>query len=212
MDQDESEKTFGVYNVVGVRGESRASIKPIGLIQLKQNESIQDELLSSHIIVEEPDNLDKVVGEVYKCNIINNYLMMTKTQPVMYVSVFLDKKVKKIELFKLFMNFTISEETKIEKSDDLINNELDGQFSLEVSIENTRKKLNKIIPRFPGNNKMAINLINFIKSAEMIEFIKELVTAENEKILKELKDKYGNMYTSADFKIPRATISLKDYL
>ena len=67
------------------------------------------------------------------------------------------------------------------------------------------KELNNKIDKYTGLRRMISMFTDFIKSTDMISFIKELVEAENSRIVQEFIQQYSN-YT-----IPKVTISLKNY-
>lgn len=192
----EQSKTCGVYNIKGLRNTSQAIIIPAGLIELKLSECVSDKRLESVEI------LKNVFAEIYLCSIVDSFLMTTKKLPIIYTSIFLEKPGRRIYLFKIYLYFTITAEIK--KSDDLIDNKLDGIFSIEIVIDDKHKEINKI-DKFPGLKGVIATFTDFIKSDGMIAFTKELVNAENERLMREFKLQYG------DCTIPKPTISLANY-
>ena len=127
----------------------------------------------------------------------------TKKLPVFYISIVLDKPMRRIYLLKLYLYFTIT--SNVTNSTDLINNELDGTYSMEVAIDNTHKELNNKIYKYNGLRRMISMFTTFLQSNDMISYIKELVETENNRIKQEFIKQYSN-YT-----IPKVTVSLKNY-
>ncbi|AYV82048.1 MAG: hypothetical protein Homavirus4_11 [Homavirus sp.] len=194
---NEQPKTCGVYNIKGVKNESKAIIVPNGMIELKGSEYVMDKRIETFNIV------DNVVGEIYLCNIVDSFLMSTKKLPVMYVSIFIDMPMRRIYLFKQYLYFTIT--SNITKSEELIENKLDGVYTIEVAIDDKHIELNKKIEKFPGIKQLISMFIEFIKSVDSVEFIKGLVKSENNRLLKEFS------FNHSDCEIPKATISLANY-
>jgi hypothetical protein len=187
----------GVYNIKGIRNTSCATIVPTGLVEMDVTDSVMDKQLDSFSM------LNNVQVDVYLCNILDTFLMTTKKLPLLYATVYLEKPMRRIYLYKIYVYFTIT--SNITKSDDLINNKLDGVFSTEVSIDNKSTELNKIAT-FNGMKQTLASLTEFIKSADMTEMTKSLVDAENERLRKEFCSQYQNC------EIPKATVSLKNYV
>jgi hypothetical protein len=194
---EEKPTVNGVYNVRGTRNESKATIIPVGLIDLKPSEYIAD------TFVERFNIFDNVFGEIYLCNITDVYLMSTKKQPVIYLSVMIDKSIKRVYLLKLYLYFIISSEIKDSK--DLINKELDGTFSMELIIDDKNIVLDKDINKYPGIKNISKMFVEFIKEEDMLLILKGLVADETEKLKKKFDDQYGNCT------IPVPTISLLDF-
>ena len=197
-DKKKESKKFGIYNIKGIKGKSKVKIIPVGMIDLSKDEYVADKLENHH------DIIDKVVGEVYTCNITDNFLMSSKKLPIMYISIIMDRPMRRIFLLKMYLCFTITSEIKT--SDDLINKSLEGYFSLEVIIDKERTEIKKEIKKYPGIKEMENDLINFIKTDEMKDLIQGLVDEENERLRIQYQKEYGS------YKIPKATINLEDYL
>ncbi len=123
--------------------------------------------------------------------------------PMMYSTVGLNGPMRRTEFYRLYLYFTIT--SNVTKSDELINNKLDGQFSLEVHMSNKTTELHQI-PSFNGLKETVASIQQFIKSDDMIELSQSLVDLENARIRKQ----YSSDYES--FEIPTVTVSLKNYV
>ena len=147
-----------------------------------------------------------ISGEVYACNITNNYLVMSKKQPMLYINVRWTKyKFAKPILYTLCLYFTI--ETEVKSSEELLKKPLCGKFSLEVHIGNQQKQLDKKIDKFPGNDEIVETLVDFTQTDEMKNLLKNLVEIEEEK----RRDQYAKEFEQYKT-MPKATVCLKDYL
>lgn len=191
-----SKKLCGVYNIIGKVGESQALIRPIGTITLDNNEGIHDKLMDTFIID------GKIICNIHRCNILNTFLMTTKILPVYCATVMYDRPLQKIALYHLYFNFTIKQEIK--SADELLNNYLDGKFSMDIIIDGVSKQLDKPIDIYPGKNK----IINMFKNLLTTDGMINVARKYKEKADEDIKEKYKDDY---DYKIPKATISLKDY-
>jgi len=187
----------GTYKLTGIRGDNKAKIKPMGLIELRPGEGVRDDIVKTFPIK------DQVVGIIYSCNIVDSFLVSTKKLPMFYVSVVYDRPLQKIFLMKLYFYFTIESEVKTVKQ--LINSPLEGKFTVEVSVDDKNRELDNSITVYPGFKTVVKKMEDFVKDPGLEELIDGLLDIENEKIQKYYKENYG------DLDIPKPTINLKDY-
>lgn len=192
-------KKCGIYNIIGVKGEKQGFVKPLTLIELKKDEHIADTLISRIQIIK------GVYAETYICNITDAFLISTRKLPVFSTIVKIDRPLRTMPILKLYLYFTITDE--INSSRELLENKLNGNYSIESIIDNTSNIVDPSLKRYPGDEQMLNKLLNFLKEEEMIELIKELVEVEDEKLREKYKIEYDDYCT-----IPKATISLKDYV
>ena len=191
------ERLCAIFTANGIRNESRVKIEHINNMKLKKHEYVGD------VLKERFDVMKGVFGEIYQCNITDVYLMVSKKLPILYVNIICEKPMRKILLFRVYLYFTIQSEIKTEK--ELLEKPLDGKFTMEISIESTKRELADDIPHYPGNEQMYGRLKTFVKTEEMIELIRSLVGDVEKKI----REEYAKDFDY--FKIPTKTISLKDY-
>lgn len=196
--QDEQqERVRGIFTLTGVKYQSKIKIHHIKNEVLKHNEYVGDTLV-------EQFNITKgVIGEIYKCNITDIYIMAYKKLPLFYVNVINERPMRKVLLFKVYLYFTIESEIKTSKQ--LLQNELDGKFSLEIMIEKSTKELNDKILKYPGDENMYTKLKTFATSEEMKPLIISLVDDVDKKLQQEYEKEFEY------YKPPTKVLSLKDY-
>ena len=197
QENSDQETLCGIFNLNGVKNQSKIKITHTENVNLKPHEYVGD------TPVESVEIMKNVKGEIYKCNITHFFLLSSKKLPMMYISVIYERPLRRILLFRVYLCFTIESEVKSIK--DLLNNPLDGHFSLEISIDNQRKEIDDKIPFYPGEEKICKKLVNFSTVDEMKELILDLVDEVNEKFRKEYEKEMEY------YKMPTTTISLKDY-
>lgn len=191
------EKLCGIFSLKGIKNKKQIKIKHIDNLILKKNEFISDTLIKKY------DILPDVTGEIYSCNITHEFLMISKKLPMMSVSVILDKPLRRILLFKVFLCFVIESEIKSEK--DLINHPIDGKFIVEIILDGVRKEIDNQMDNFPGNEKMYDKLTNFTLEDEMKELIKGIIFDIDKKLEEQYKKEFEY------FKPPSNIISLRNY-
>lgn len=186
-----------IFTLQGIKNESQIKIKHVDNVTLKEHEFVPDTLVNKF-------NIDKDInGEIYVCNITNSFLMLSKKLPMTYISVIYEKPLKNILLFRVYLYFTVNEEIKSTKQ--LLENNINGTFHLEISIENSKKEIKDGITKYPGDEKMQKKLTDFALADEMKELSKNLVAEINEKIKQEYEKEFEY------FKLPTKIISLKNY-
>lgn len=152
-------------------------------------------------VIEMFDVDTKVAGVIYRCNITNNFLMSTKTLPVLYLNVVYQKMLKSFLVYSIQLNFTITQE--INSVDDLLNKPLNGYFTMQMVIEDSKKDV-EIKEQVTCDGFIA-KLKNLALNSDMKSIVKASVTEINANLEKELKNGY------IDIKPPTNYISLKNY-
>ncbi len=191
-----TDKVHGVYTLSAVENKNAVQIKHLNSVQLKEHQHVFDTCIDDFPITK------NVVGRTHASNILDDHLMSSKTQPVLYTSVVYNRPMGAILLYNIYLDFTI--ESDVKSSEEFLNEELKGKFSLCVIIDGQRKELDKKLDTYPGNDEMLKILRDFTTTDEMIEFVNTLVAAESEKIRQKYQNDFNNI------KVPKATISLKD--
>ncbi|QKF93705.1 hypothetical protein QKU48_gp0247 [Fadolivirus algeromassiliense] len=197
MSENNEGRLCGIFTVNGVKYESKIKIRHTHNLTLKKHEYVGDTL------VEKFDVIKGVYGEIYKCNITDLFLMMTKKLPLFYINVINERPLRKILLFRVYLYFTIESEVKSIKQ--LLENDLDGKFNLEIMIEKDTRSLNDTIQKYPGDEKMYDKLKNFALSEEMKTLTYALVDDIDKKLQKDYEKEFDY------YKPPTKVISLKDY-
>jgi hypothetical protein len=195
--EGKSEKLRGIFSVKCIRYGSRIKIRHLDNVKLKTHEHIGDTLVHDFKIMKGVD------AGVYECNLTDLFLVTTKKLPVFYINVTYTDRLKEYLLYRVYLCFTITDDIKTEKY--LLNNELNGEYSLEIAIDGKRKEINDTIEYYPGNKKIFKKLENFAKDESMIELTQSLVDEITLKLLEKSRKEFRNI------KPPTNIISLKDY-
>lgn len=200
-------KKHGVYNIIGIPNENKIKIKPIGNIRFeKETDSVKDELIDRFQIRK------STFGEIYKCNIIDEYLISKNSQPMYSLRVVYEKMMFCSMMFNVILKFNI--EDKIESENELLTKEINGKYSFELNSPEGTDVLTKLSERY--------NETGFVGKAKTIEFMKEFIMSEDalEMILKMSIDKEKERNEQMkktlgefdfDVSIPKATFSYKEY-
>jgi hypothetical protein len=184
-----------VYTILPVKDKNAVKIKHVETVKLELHQRVFDTCIDKYDITK------NTIGHVYVCNILDKWLMSSKTQPVLYASVLYNRPLGSILLYNIYLYFTV--ETDVKTREEFLNSKLHGKFSLHVVIDGHHRELDKKIDKFPGNKEMVQMLKDFTRSEEMRELVDTLVEAENEKIKQKYQDDFNNMT------VPKPTISLK---
>jgi len=194
----------GVYNVIGIDGTRKAKISPIGIFKTTDGKSLLDKVLTSFKII--PD----VIGAVYGCNITHHYLMSSKRLPVLYVLVCLNKYMRSMPMYRIYLYFDIT--TEVKKETDLFkisrkgrvkSKQLNGVYSMHVFMGSGGSEIDKDFV-FESEESIIKKLENFTKTEMMIEILNELVHEKIVELTKQCSEEFKNI------KQPTNIISLKD--
>lgn len=191
-------KYCNIYNVTSVPNKSSANIKYINTIDTSKEE-IRDTFIESFEI------LKKVHGELYACNITNYFLEKNKKLPVLYINVVYElSALRKVLIYRLYLFFTLSNTNEIKKYEDLLKNDINGKFSLEVMIDNKKTDVDAEIDSFIDIEHTKKMICNFTKEPGMIDICQErmkYIESQLIKILGPEMDQYKEL--------PKATIKRK---
>jgi hypothetical protein len=191
------ENLCNIFELHGIKNESQVKIKHVNNVLLKENERINDTKIKKFEI--SPD----IVGEISQCSITNTHLQMTKKLPILYMNVTYEQKFRVYLLFRIYLFFTVTSDIK--SANQLLSENIDGSFSLEISLDGTQKTLDNLIPKYPGNEKIYAKLMDFALTTEMKDLAKSLVNDINEKLSEQYKKDFES------FKPPTKIISLRNY-
>jgi hypothetical protein len=187
----------GIFSLKGIRGESQIKLIHESNEELTSNEIIQDTLYEKYPIMTD------VNGELYTCNITHIHLMQTKKLPMMYVNVVLERPLRRILLLKITLFFTIT--SNITSAKQLLDDTLDGAYSLELTIDKTTSELDNHMQRFVGIKRFYEKMEKFTTQEAICEIISEQVKEIDEKLRLEYKNEFERLA------VPQNVISLKDY-
>lgn len=172
----------GIYYIQGYKGENKAKIVPVCVVDMYDGQQIPDKLLKKINL------FDNVVAEIYECNILNKFLLTTKKLPVMYVRVIIDRTFKKIRLARFTLYFTITSDVRSEK--ELINSPLNGKFSLELKFDAESEVTSLSVKKYPGNQDMIDHLVSIIRRDNIMDYLKRAHKFSVDK----LKEKFESEY------------------
>ncbi len=189
-------RTCGIFTLQGIRAESQIKIVHELNEELAPSEIIQDSLIERYDIIKE------VCGEIYRCNITDAFLAQSKKLPMFYVNVVLERPLRRILLFKILLNFTIT--TVVKNSKQLLDENLDGEFSLELHIDNKNIKLDDHMTRYIGDKKYYEKMKLFTAQDSINEIIKDMIQEIDAKLRAEYKNEFEKIT------VPQNIISLRD--
>lgn len=186
----------GIFNIEGVQGKSKIKIIPQGKMELRQSESIPDKLIAEQVLMK------GIAVTAYACNILDQHLMRSKTQPILYVDVVMQRKIRSVSLCRIYLYFTIT--SIVRSGKELLNRELAGNYELKMLINGDDTVLEEI-DSFPGTIEIVEKMVNFIKSDDMMEIINDLIKDYNDEQKKVYDKEFGH------YSIPENRISLRNY-
>ena len=194
---DIESRVCGIFNVRGVRYESKVKIDHVQNVTLKTDERFMDSPVKRIPVMK------GVIAEVYNCNMTDLFLLSTKKLPVMYVNVINERPMRRILLYRIYLYFTI--DAKVDSATDLLTKELDGKFTVELSIDGGKQVLDDSITRYEGDERTCDKLVTFATGDDMKEMVKDLITEIDEKLARQYSKEFEYL------QVPKKTISLKDY-
>ncbi len=192
-------KIIGVYTLQGVKNQNAIKIRHLETGALGPDQRIKDTSIHKYKIA------NHIFGEIYACNITDTSLMMSKTQPLLYATLALVKPLRMAVLCNIVLKFTIEEEIK--SKEQFLTQPLHGKFFLDVFKDGKTMPLDTEIDKFPGEEEMLKMIEEFTKTENMVNLLKEMAEIEEEKLTRKYREEFE--YFS---KIPKATVSLDDYL
>lgn len=191
-------KLCGIYKVTGVRSKSQCKLKYINTIEIQDGQCVPDDNIKNI------DIFARVNAEVFDCNITNVFLSSNKKIPLRYMSVLLNKPLRRVLLFRVYIYFTILDEvTSLEQ---FRNEKLNGKYTMELYVDDQLTELEELLV-YPGDEEINTKLIKFVTSAETKEFIKTIVEDVNKRFASQYSEDLE--YYS---QMPTNIISLKDYV
>jgi hypothetical protein len=183
-----------IFCLEGIKDTNKCKIIYTG--NINTSEKIIDTLIDKF------DISSNIYGYIYTCNINQNYLLTTKNMPVFYINVIYEKTIIRDEILCFKILFNIIDDIKTEK--EFINNDILGEYSLNIQLNNNIKIL-QILPEYNFNN-----YVNIIKEFINTTDIKQLITNIcNDNNLKRVKQ-YSDIFDISS--PPKITISNKDII
>lgn len=196
--KEEVKEDHAIFNIEGIDGKSKIKIIPIGKMALGLRENVPDKLIAEQVLMKE----ERVAVKSYACNILDRYLMGSKTQPILYVEVLMERSLRTISLCRIYLDFEIT--SVVRSSKELLGRELAGQFKIRMVIGGTATIL-ETVDTFPGTVTMVEHMVDFLKDEDMMEILNDLIMENNKEQEKKYNKEFGH------YSIPENRISLRDY-
>lgn len=174
IDNQKKEKHM-TYHLTQINGENATIIKPV---ILQEEGKILDDFVERYKIT------DNLYGEIYRCNIIDTFLLSTKKLPYAYISIIYEKSIIRSFIYTLYLQFRIEDEMKT--GNELINNKIKGKFTIEI----VGNKEMKILEELFMENEKSLNKV--IERMKLLTITKEMINIANEEIDIRYKELYEN--------------------
>lgn len=179
---------INIYQLKAINGTNRARITNIGYMfgspDFEDEEIIIDKTNNTNI----KEIMENIYLKMYKCKMTDDFVSRHKKLPLMYASLFYQRKFVTGFLFSVYIYFEIITNTnKIQSLDSLLNTELVGKYTIEIVMD----KKTEIIEmgNFLGLDETKEQLIKIIETDEM----KNILKLELCKRDKERTERLGNV-------------------
>jgi len=172
----EEKEIHMVYYLKPQYDENVVIIQPI---MSAEEENINDDLLERYNITE------NIFGYIYRCNIIDNFLLSSKKLPVICISITFEKNILRSFLYKLFLQFTITD--NVSNSNQLIKNRLRGKYNVEIIGDTHITTLDEPDMEKEGTIK------KIISNMKKLTNLPEMINIANNIINERLKEKFGEI-------------------
>jgi len=193
-----------IYTIQGLNNKKKVIIKYLDTVKLSKDVNLTDTMLETFEIKH------NVSGNLFACNITNNYLTSSRKLPMIYIDVWWGRGLQKKMLYRLFLYFNI--EQNIKTKNELINKPINGSFSIEIINDNKKyhdisppQILNECFDTFPDSSLVKQLLTDITKKDYMLTYTDKIINDE-EKIIASKYSKEMDQYIN----IPKATIKLSD--
>lgn len=186
----------GVYCLKPIKNTNTAIIKCVGIVE--DNVAIADEELmtgNKHSYTLS----DTVFVKFYKCNLMDSFIITTRTLPFLYASILYQNELTGGSLFKIYIDFRIESDVKSEK--ELINNTLNGKYSIRIKTDDNEKIIE--LDKYDGNASMIETLKLLVQTDEMRDIISNLMEERR-------KERIALLGSMEDIEIPKVTYNFND--
>lgn len=198
--KEEKVHTVGMYSVRGIKGKQKVRVLHLKNYELKGDQTITDIPVGNYLIYKE--NSRDIYGEIFSCTITDKYLTSSRKQPIFKIIIYSGGKFRKMELFRIYLYFTIDEEVTNEK--EFLDKELSGKFTVELAMENNFQELDKQITEYPGDDNVLEELKEYTSTDDMRNLLLEI----DDEATKKRIEKMG--FNLCEGGPPKATFSLRD--
>jgi len=179
VDVKEREKNKKEIHVIyHLKPEYSENVVVIQPIMSAEEGNFSDDLLEKYPIT------NNIFGEIYRCNIIDNFLVSSKKLPVVCISITFEKNVLRSYLYKLFLQFTITDNIKNAKQ--LIKNRIRGKFTIEIIGDTHITILDE------PNMEIENSVKKIISKMKDLTKLPEMIEIANNVVKERIQEKFGN--------------------
>ncbi len=177
-----------IYQLNGIKDTNKGCIKNVGYIYSDSQYDDEEIFFDKKKQITTKEIMDCVFIKMYKCRMTDEYVAKHKKLPLMYTSIYYQKKFITGYLFSVYVYFEITSDTsKIKTINSLLNTELNGKYSIEIVMDEKCEVIN--MKQFDGYDKVIDNMVNIINTDEM----KDIIKRELNKRDSERKEQMGNI-------------------
>lgn len=187
MPQKRVNRKIIIYQMNGIKDTNKAKINVIGH---SLGESFEDE----EIIIDKKNKgsikqiMENVYLKMFKCRMTDEFVATQRKLPLLYASIFYERKFVTGYLFSIYVYFEIKSNTsQIKSLDSLLKTELEGKYTIEIVMDEKNEVIE--IDKYYGNEEMIKNIMEIIETDELKNIIKiELKKRDEERI-----QRFGNL-------------------
>jgi len=177
--------TNDIYALRGVTGASQARFKKLDTVTIHQDDIVPDTFIERYLV------RDDVVGETYACVLTDQHIMQNKKLPLAYTKVSYVGKFSKTLLYLIGLNFEITKQ--ITKREELLNEHLEGVFTLDITLDGNTESLDDKLGAFPGEVAIMHKLKKITKANDMIALLPDMIKEAENKRTKDLRKQYNEI-------------------
>lgn len=203
MPKKSKEPICNLYTANGVKNKNAAKFKLVATIRESQARNINDRMIEQFRFDEDDYN---TFGQIYACAHLDKYLQENNKIPMMYTLATRVETVAKFELFTLYLYFTVDDEVK--SRGEFLSRDINGKFSLELSIGDEVTVLDADIQNYPGNAGMQERMKEFALSDDIKALLPDIIESGRIKHKERMHKEHGFKFEYPDNKVPTPTITI----
>lgn len=182
---------YNVFQLRGINNTNKARLKLAGYITDDNQYDDEEIILDINTKATTKEIMDTVFVKMYKCRMTDGFVSSHKKLPLMYASIFYQKKFVTGYLFSVYIYFDIETDTKKFKTlRALTDSELDGKYTLEIVMDKKTEVID--LDKFMGYERTIDYLLNIIQSDE----IKNIIQIELKHRDEERRKQFGKLLDS----------------
>ncbi|ARF09184.1 hypothetical protein Catovirus_2_133 [Catovirus CTV1] len=179
-------KKINIYQLNGIKNTNKAKINMVGY---SFGESYEDEeiMLDKKKKTYIKEIMENVHVKMYKCRMTDDFVSKHRKLPLLYASLFYERKFVTGFLFSVYVYFEILTDTKkIKTLDSLLKTELDGKYTIEIIMDDKTEVIN--MEKISDLEELVDNIMSVIETDEM----KNIVKIEMNKRDEQRRERFGN--------------------